>query len=71
MMACAFCHCLMKYMMIMMMMICVASGGSVTLGCAAVATSANSKPSASQSACDAYLRRGSCLELRVLDAGCP
>ena len=33
---------------------CVTSRGSITLGCATIATSANSKLSVSQSACDVY-----------------
>ena len=33
---------------------CVTSRGSVTLGCAAIATLANSKLSVGQSACDVY-----------------
>ena len=33
---------------------CVTSGGSITLGCAPIATSANSKLSVGQSACDVY-----------------
>jgi len=60
---------------------CVTSRGRITLGCAAIATSANTKLSVGQSACDVYativwlsamwqLRRGNCLELRVLDADC-
>ena len=34
--------------------VCVTSRGSITLGCAAIATSANSKLSVGQSACDVY-----------------
>ena len=60
---------------------CVTSRDSITLGCAPIATSANSKLSVGQSACDVnativwlsamqQLRRGNCLELRVLDADC-
>ena len=59
---------------------CVTSRGSITLGCAAIATSAKSKLSVGQSACDVYATivwiicdaavATWRLELRVFDADC-